>query len=126
MALAAKQGNCQEMERVPAEDITIHRHHDHPAANVADTAQTPQEYGKRPTKRMTATKQSAQRLYKGMRTQVAQGYERMATKTKDLARRTQHIARQAKKEHPVQLLAIVAGVAFVAGIAMRIWRSRAS
>ena len=126
MALAAKQGNCQEMERVPAEDITIHRYHDHPAANVADTAQTPREYGKRPTKRMTATRQSAQRLYKGMRTQVAQGYERMATKTKDLARRTQHIARQAKKEHPVQLLAIVAGVAFVAGIAMRIWRSRAS
>jgi len=123
MALAAKQDNCQEMETIPVEDIPIDRHHDHPAANVADTAQTVQEYGKRAT---TLTKQSAQRLYKGMRTQVAQSYERMATKTKDLARRTQHVARQAKKEHPVQLLGIVAGVAFVAGIAMRIWKSRAS
>ena len=127
MALAPKQDNCMERDRVPAEIIRIPQH-DVRAPSAQDSGstvrQTWQEYGKRGTQMITATKQSAQEIYKGTRTHVAQGYSRLATKTKDLARRTQHVARQAKQEHPVQLLAVVAGVAFVAGVALRIWRSR--
>lgn len=115
MALAAKQADCLER------DVLTSR-----ADSSRTFRETLQKFGTRTTQMMTATRQSAQGAYKGTRTQIAQGFSSAATKTKNLARQTQHVARQAKQEHPLQLLAIVAGVAFVAGIAIRIQRSRTS
>ncbi len=47
-----------------------------------------------------------------------------ASKTRSLVRRMQDGLEQTKRERPFQLLGIVAAMAFLAGIAVRIWRRR--
>jgi hypothetical protein len=50
--------------------------------------------------------------------------EHLARSGEDLASRTAYNLRLAKEERPLQLLAVIAGAAFAAGAAIRIWRSR--
>ena len=75
---------------------------------------------------LRTTKDSARAAYEYTRKEAVETYSRARDKAQDMARRTQNRARQAKQEHPVQLLAIAFGAAVIAGISLRIWRARAS
>lgn len=85
-----------------------------------------EEYAMRAIRILQRTKQPAHEVYERARMGAAEGYTRAVHRVQDLAAFTRTRAQRAKQEHPVQLLAFVAGAAFVAGIAIRIWRSRTS
>ncbi len=55
---------------------------------------------------------------------TARTYARTTRATQDMAVRTRDQAVTLQREHPVRLLGMVAGAAFLAGVATRIWRSR--
>jgi|SRR5579859_2372021 len=84
------------------------------------------DYTQRAARVLRTTKDSARAAYDRTRRQAVQTYSRAPDKAQDLAVRTRDRARQTKQEHPVQLLAVVFGVAVAAGIALRIWRAQAS
>jgi len=84
------------------------------------------EIAERAAEILRTTKDSARAAYEHTRKEAVATYSRARDKAQDLARRTQNRARQAKQEHPVQLLAIAFGAAVIAGISLRIWRARAS
>ena len=62
-------------------------------------------------------------LYSAARRQTANSCERLARRCHSVALRTVHHVRRTKEEQPLRLLGIIAGVAFAAGVAVRIWRS---
>lgn len=51
-------------------------------------------------------------------------HERVACASRNLTEGARSRADRMKREHPLQLLGIVAGAAFALGIAARIWRAR--
>lgn len=61
-------------------------------------------------------------LYSAARRQTANSCERLARRCHSVASRTVHHVRRTKEEQPLRLLGMIAGVAFAAGIAVRIWR----
>jgi len=67
---------------------------------------------------------SAVRALHNARHGVVKNSSRAAYKTQNLVTVTQDKARNAQRQHPVQVLGVLAGSAFVAGIAIRIWRSQ--
>ena len=67
---------------------------------------------------------SALRTYYAARNGAIRNYSCAARSARETATRTRIQASDLKREHPVRLLAIFAGAAFVAGAASRIWRSR--
>jgi hypothetical protein len=62
--------------------------------------------------------------YRSASRHTVESCEHLARSGKDLASRTRYSVRRAKEERPLQLLAVIAGAAFAAGAAIRIWRSR--
>ncbi len=66
---------------------------------------------------------SALRTYYLARAGAVRNYSRATQKTEELVNRTQDKARFVQHEYPVRVLAVVAGAAFIAGVASRIWRS---
>ena len=62
-------------------------------------------------------------LYSAARRQTANSCDRLARRCHRVASRTVHHVRRTKEEQPLRLLGIIAGVAFAAGVAVRIWRS---
>jgi hypothetical protein len=62
-------------------------------------------------------------LYRGGRLHTANSYKQLATTCHSIASGTVRHVRSTKEEHPLRLLGMIAGVAFAAGIAVRIWRS---
>jgi hypothetical protein len=83
-------------------------------------------YANRAADLLHTTKQSAGRMYHRARTRAADGYSRLSQRTGELTRQTRSAARYAQHEYPVRVLGVIAGTAFVAGVAIRIWRSRPS
>jgi len=53
-------------------------------------------------------------------------YSQVETETKNLGRRAQKNASYVKQRYPLETLGAIAATAFVAGIALRVWRSRSS
>ena len=53
-------------------------------------------------------------------------YSDVERETKNLSRRAQQNASYVRERYPLEALGAIAGTAFVAGIALRVWRSRAS
>ena len=70
------------------------------------------------------TRESAGRFYVVARRRASDGYSRLSQRTGELAKQTQAVVRYTRQEHPVRLLGVIAGTAFAAGVAIRIWRSR--
>ena len=68
---------------------------------------------------------AAIRTYKQSGPRAARTYHRAARTTKSMAARTSQRAHDFQRDYPIQSLAVVAGIAFLAGVAGRIWRSRA-
>lgn len=54
------------------------------------------------------------------------GYTEVQREAKNLGRRTQENASYVRERYPLEALGAIAATAFVAGIALRVWRSRAS
>ena len=65
------------------------------------------------------------RTYYRARIGAVENYSRTTSKAQDTAARTLTRANDLKRQHPLGALAVIAGAAFVAGAATRIWRSRA-
>ncbi len=129
MALAAKQNEGVEMKSRSADTVTMPRPRRQTSTmdeRENGVEQAVQDYAGRATDILETAKESARKAYDQVRTQASQGYSRVVAKGKEVGRRTQNRARLVKEKHPLQLIAIIAGAAFVAGIAIRIWRSRAS
>lgn len=57
---------------------------------------------------------------------TADRYSRAEQEAKNLGRRAQENASYVRNRYPLEALGAIAGAAFLAGIALRIWRSRAS
>ena len=53
-------------------------------------------------------------------------YSQVERETKILGRRAQENASYVKERYPLEALGAIAATAFAAGIALRVWRSRAS
>ncbi len=54
------------------------------------------------------------------------GYSRAGHQAKNLGRRTQENASYVRERYPLEALGAIAATAFVVGIGLRVWRSRAS
>jgi len=68
---------------------------------------------------------SAIRAFCDARDGVVENSSRTAYKTQKMVTVVQDKARNAQRQHPVQVLGVLAGTAFAAGVAIRIWRSHA-
>jgi hypothetical protein len=65
-------------------------------------------------------------LYDIMRVYTQEKYSEVEHETKNLSRRTQENASYVRERYPLEALGAIAATAFVAGVALRVWRSRAS
>jgi hypothetical protein len=61
--------------------------------------------------------------YERVQSGIVEAYERSKWKSEQLARGARTRARLVVDKYPLHLIAGVAGAAFVAGIALRVWRS---
>jgi ElaB/YqjD/DUF883 family membrane-anchored ribosome-binding protein len=61
--------------------------------------------------------------YDRVQSEVAEAFDRTMWKSEELARRARSRARYVLDNYPVHLIAGIAGMAFVAGILLRVWRS---
>jgi hypothetical protein len=128
MALLGKQPICPEEGKDSGEDMAIpwrNRHSENPQQNSLALSLF-QRYAKQGSRVLQNTRHSASEVYMRVRMDVGEGYTRIGHKLQDLTMRARNRTRHATQEHPVKLLAIVAGAAFITGIAIRIWRSRSS
>jgi hypothetical protein len=127
MALAAKQSEQLEVKRPPAEIVPMPTSCQPIGTKTTDvTTKTLGNYLEQTTRVVQASKDSARRAYNQIRPLVSRGYSGVVGRAKNLGRRAQNGAQQVRQEHPLQLVAMIAGAAFVAGVAIRIWRSRIS
>jgi len=129
MAVAAKQGERIEMKRGSADVVPVFRSIQ-PTSSMDEGAigakQTLQENVGRTAMIPETTKESARTAYDQIRIEASQDYSPVVEKGHDMGSSTPNRPRQLRQEHPLQLIAIIAGAAFAGGIAIRIWRSRAS
>ena len=65
------------------------------------------------------------RTYQRAREGAVENASRATRKAQDTAARTWTRANDLKRQHPLGVLAVIAGTAFLAAAATRIWRSRA-
>lgn len=54
---------------------------------------------------------------------TAESLVRTVQKTRELTGRVRDRSRQIANEHPLQLLTVIAGTAFMVGVVVRVWRS---
>ena len=73
---------------------------------------------------LRSAKQTLSGLYGTTRRRASQAYCDVSSASRNLTTRVRHRANQVKEEHPLQILAVIAGSAVVLGVAARIWRSR--
>jgi hypothetical protein len=71
-----------------------------------------------------SAKQTFSELYATTRRRASEAYGDVYSASRNLTTRVRHSANQVKEEHPLQILAVIAGSAVVLGVAARIWRSR--
>lgn len=69
---------------------------------------------------------SSAQLYDRVRGYTEERYSQAEREAKYLGRRAQENASYVKEKYPLETLGAIAATAFVAGIALRVWRSRAS
>ena len=84
-----------------------------------------EEARSRASELVDTTRHEAERLYDEARTRASEGYDRLSEKAQDATDQTRYVARYLRNEYPLQLIGILAGAAFVVGMSLRIWRSRA-
>jgi hypothetical protein len=73
---------------------------------------------------LCSAKRTLSELYGTTRRRASEAYSDVSSVSRNLTTRVRHRANQVKEEHPLQILAVIAGSAVVLGVAARIWRSR--
>jgi hypothetical protein len=73
---------------------------------------------------MISTKESFGGIYRHAHKRAFDSFTPLTSASRGIASRARNRAQHLKKEHPLQLLAIISGAAFTLGVAVRIWRSR--
>src|SRR3954468_1847945 len=66
------------------------------------------------------------RLFDRARGYTRQTYSQVESETKNLGRRAQQNASYVRERYPLEALGAIAATAFVAGIALRVWRAKSS
>ena len=89
---------------------------------IADVARAYVDLGR---ESLAFARLAAIRTYKQSGPRAARTYNRAARGTRSMATRTSQRAQEFQRDYPIQSLGVVAGIAFLAGVAGRIWRSRA-
>jgi hypothetical protein len=96
--------------------------HAHWEPGIADVARAYVDLGR---ESLAFARLVAIRAYRQSGPRAAQTYNRAARTTSSMAARTSQRAQELQRDYPIQSLAVVTGIAFLAGVAGRIWRSRA-
>jgi hypothetical protein len=73
-----------------------------------------------------AASRTYSRLFDRARGYTQEKYSQVERETKNLGRQTKENALYVKERYPLEALGTIAATAFVMGIALRVWRSRAS
>ena len=69
-------------------------------------------------------RESASQIYRETRARAREGYAQASRTTQEVAGLAWRSAKLAKEEYPVQTLGVLAGVAFLAGIVLRVRKER--
>ena len=72
---------------------------------------------------LTDVRESASEAYDEVKAKAASKLEQVKAKSADVASRARVRARSMAENYPLHILAGVAGLAFIAGVLLRIWRS---
>jgi hypothetical protein len=94
----------------------------HESAGIGDVLRS---YATLAGQAVEVARHSMIRTYHRARIGTVENYSRATRKAQDTAARTWTRASDLKRQHPLGVLAVIAGAAFVAGAVTRIWRSRA-
>jgi len=73
---------------------------------------------------LISTKESIAGVYRQAYTRACDSFIDLASASHGVVSRARNRAEHIKREHPLQLLAVVTGAAFAIGMAVRIWGSR--
>jgi ElaB/YqjD/DUF883 family membrane-anchored ribosome-binding protein len=71
-----------------------------------------------------SAKQLIGKVYRSAHERAVDTFTNLASASRDVTRSARTRAEQIKKEHPLQLLAVIGGTALVLGVVARVWRSR--
>jgi ElaB/YqjD/DUF883 family membrane-anchored ribosome-binding protein len=71
-----------------------------------------------------SAKQLIGKVYRNAHERAVDTFTNLASASRDVTRSARTRAEQIKKEHPLQLLAVIGGTALVLGVVARVWRSR--
>jgi ElaB/YqjD/DUF883 family membrane-anchored ribosome-binding protein len=85
-----------------------------------------EEYGHRAGELLGEATERISRAYSHTWLRLSDTYAEIAFRAREIASSSRIRVEQFKEERPLQLLGIIAGMAFAAGVAVRVWRSRRS
>jgi ElaB/YqjD/DUF883 family membrane-anchored ribosome-binding protein len=95
------------------------------ATEWKETAEeTIQDLKERADETLSNVRQSTSAAYEESNAKVRDVYENVRQRSEEAARRVRVRARYLSDEYPMQVVATVAGVAFLVGVLLRVWRSR--
>lgn len=83
-----------------------------------------EEYGRRIGELLGRVSKTISRVYAGARVRVSDARSGAGSRTEEFGSDTRLRAERLKEDRPLELLGIIAGIAFAAGVAARVWRSR--
>ena len=72
---------------------------------------------------VSTARESANNAYSEVRSGARAGYSQFAESAQNVMRLTAKSAQLAREQFPLQTLGVLAGFAFLVGVALRIWRS---
>ena len=73
---------------------------------------------------LISTKQLIGKVYRNAQERAVDTFTNLASASRYVTRSARTSAEQIRKEHPLQLLAVIGGTALVLGVVARVWRSR--
>jgi len=111
---------CEVLPVPPARQLPAS--HEDRGTGIQELAQTYTELARRA---LEYARISAVRAIREARHGLVENSSRTVYKTQKMVTVAQDKVRNAQRQHPMQVLGVLAGTAFVAGVAIRIWRSRA-
>ena len=98
-----------------------------PAEKVSEWKETVEEkiddLKGRSAQALEEVRQSASEMYGQAKEKASSAVEQARAKSAKMARQTRMQARNVLENYPLHFLAGVAGVAFIAGVLLRVWRS---
>ena len=122
--LSSSENNVAEFAVPPSHQIPAETSPAHWRRPAMETAL--QCYAEAVGRALGAASRTYSRLFDQARGYTQEKYSQVERETKNLGRQAQENASYVKERYPLQALGTIAATAFVMGIALRVWRSRAS